>query len=981
MSKDKQKGRFNSHLIENHEMRVFLSSTFSDMDAERSALVKLFHKLKLEANRRNVTLSLLDLRWGVTEEESRTGKVLSVCLNEIENSHPFFIGLLGSRYGSAPKVTELEKNPDLKERYPWIVEDIKQGLSITEMEMQYGVLRNQDKVDAVFFIKKTPDNVPDDNEKLTALKSKLREQSVFPVEDYLDAEDLCEKVEKHITNILNKYFPNQLNSRLEQVRSEQMAQVNRHVSYVKNHIDYRLLKWFMVKDDMTHFVIMGNHGSGKSAMLANWLKEILAKGDDFSHNIIYHFIGSNSSNDNTDDILQHLCDEICDLYDIDSKELPSESLKDKAQRLLVEAGQKGKPVLIVIDGISHISDDEEAGLLEWMPQAPQTTKYILSCLSHTDLADIFYGRDEYYCHSLEPLSEELRKEFITGYLANVGKKLDNDQLRRIIVDSENENMLVLKTLLDELISFGSYERLDDYIEYYLSASSVEVFFDRLLQRMESDYIDVSHILSLIAVSYQGLTDAEIIALTQMRPIDYYLFYGAFYNHLNTLSGKVVFAHQFIEKAVRNRYKLYTRESIQSYCDELISYFTNNRDIDSNRKISELTHLYYQIEDCQKLHDILLNVDSFNYFSSTENRSNAFVKYWKLLLNNNSNNYQFQDYLSLNFNKADDYDFLGKICYYDFADYELSLKAYQLCLELTKKERGEKSVPTARVYICISNIYSALNKYEEALEWSMNALKIQKQELGEESTHVAASYSNIGCACASLGHNKEALNYFIKSVEISERVLDPRHPALAQLYNNLGSMYQSYGKRRKAFECYQKAMEVVESNFGSKHRNTAESYLYVGDGYYAYHYNLEARHYYLKALEILIPILGTDHPRVADCHRKLGVVYCNLEDYDEANENLLKAINIYKSVYGERHEKVAQVYNLMGELAFFQGKETVEMYNKYKALIILKLIFGKNDYRIANSYRSLGFNHLLHGNIKKAFLCYTESVRIGIVNLF
>ena len=95
MSKDKQKGRFNSHLIENHEMRVFLSSTFSDMDAERSSLVKLFHKLKLEANRRNVTLSLLDLRWGVTEEESRTGKVLSVCLNEIENSHPFFIGLLG----------------------------------------------------------------------------------------------------------------------------------------------------------------------------------------------------------------------------------------------------------------------------------------------------------------------------------------------------------------------------------------------------------------------------------------------------------------------------------------------------------------------------------------------------------------------------------------------------------------------------------------------------------------------------------------------------------------------------------------------------------------------------------------------------------------------------------------------------------------------------------------------------------------------
>ena len=91
--------RFENHLVEKREVRIFLSSTFSDMKAERSALVKSFNKLKLDASLRNVSLSLLDLRWGVTDEEARTGKVLSVCLNEIENSHPFFIGLLGSRYG------------------------------------------------------------------------------------------------------------------------------------------------------------------------------------------------------------------------------------------------------------------------------------------------------------------------------------------------------------------------------------------------------------------------------------------------------------------------------------------------------------------------------------------------------------------------------------------------------------------------------------------------------------------------------------------------------------------------------------------------------------------------------------------------------------------------------------------------------------------------------------------------------------------
>lgn len=75
--------RFESHLIDNREVRIFLSSTFADMDSERSALVKLFNKLKLEANRRNVSLSLLDLRWGVTDHSTYSyavnGKVMEMC--------------------------------------------------------------------------------------------------------------------------------------------------------------------------------------------------------------------------------------------------------------------------------------------------------------------------------------------------------------------------------------------------------------------------------------------------------------------------------------------------------------------------------------------------------------------------------------------------------------------------------------------------------------------------------------------------------------------------------------------------------------------------------------------------------------------------------------------------------------------------------------------------------------------------------------
>ena len=46
--------------------------------------------------------SEVDLRWGVTDEQKAEGAVLPICLAEIERSRPYFIGLLGERYGWVP---------------------------------------------------------------------------------------------------------------------------------------------------------------------------------------------------------------------------------------------------------------------------------------------------------------------------------------------------------------------------------------------------------------------------------------------------------------------------------------------------------------------------------------------------------------------------------------------------------------------------------------------------------------------------------------------------------------------------------------------------------------------------------------------------------------------------------------------------------------------------------------------------------------
>lgn len=75
--------------IDIRQIRVFISSTFEDMKDERDYLIKkVFPELKQKAAERDVSLIDVDLRWGITEEQARTGQVVDICFKEINNSIP-----------------------------------------------------------------------------------------------------------------------------------------------------------------------------------------------------------------------------------------------------------------------------------------------------------------------------------------------------------------------------------------------------------------------------------------------------------------------------------------------------------------------------------------------------------------------------------------------------------------------------------------------------------------------------------------------------------------------------------------------------------------------------------------------------------------------------------------------------------------------------------------------------------------------------
>lgn len=121
---------------------VFISSTFKDMHAERDYLKHhVFPRLEEELRKRHHHLEPIDLRLGVdtlneVNEEARELLVLKVCLDEIKDSRPFLIVMLGDRYGSVPPNDRIAAAAKAAEFQTDLTDK-----SVTALEIEFGILR------------------------------------------------------------------------------------------------------------------------------------------------------------------------------------------------------------------------------------------------------------------------------------------------------------------------------------------------------------------------------------------------------------------------------------------------------------------------------------------------------------------------------------------------------------------------------------------------------------------------------------------------------------------------------------------------------------------------------------------------------------------------------------------------------------------------------------------------------------------------
>ena len=154
---------------------IFISSTFNDMQSERDYIRKfVIPRLSEELSSYKIYLQVTDLRWGIdtheTDENEREAKVLHVCMNAIRNNRPYFIALLGERYGWVPPLNRVRSVVNsLAPEEQILLGKIDEAKSVTEMEILLGAIGSSELLPHSFFCfrgKKSYDNMEMEERKL-----------------------------------------------------------------------------------------------------------------------------------------------------------------------------------------------------------------------------------------------------------------------------------------------------------------------------------------------------------------------------------------------------------------------------------------------------------------------------------------------------------------------------------------------------------------------------------------------------------------------------------------------------------------------------------------------------------------------------------------------------------------------------------------------------------------------------------------------
>lgn len=585
-------------------VRIFISSTFRDMHAERDYLINtIFPELQERMAARRLHLRAVDLRWGVLQEED----ALDICLGVIEECRPFFIGLLGNRYGFTPPGSDV---------------------SITASEIWHGVLERPGLNMVSFFYFRDPEatnGIPQPdwevyNETDPRLKAKLEglKQSIrnadLPCQVYpchWDAgektltglEELGRDILEDLWGAISLQFPADAEEK-DAEDPERLAKDQFTENLVQHFVGRReLLEQLHQRsrpDCLT--CVTGPSGCGKSALLSKLCRELSQ--NSLNTLVLTHFTGATAASTQTRQMLALFWEDLCRITGTKEEIPASPNELIREFPLLLEKAGKISPLCLVIDAINQLEDQEMA----WLPeQLPAGVSVVLSALECEALQSLRKRKEPPLELNVGALSEAEAKEIIHHYLTQHLKKLTEGQISALLFKSSTRSPLYLLVALEELRLTGRFETLEAQIESL--PDDIPGLFESSLVRLEKEHGPglVQDFLSLIATGRGGQTEEDLRALLKpgneprLPDLKWARLMRSLQIHLFRRSDFIDFFHQQFRQAVAKRYL--EGNAAQSYHRKIARYLSE-RGYDYITTLNELPWHLRQAAMKEELYQLL-----------------------------------------------------------------------------------------------------------------------------------------------------------------------------------------------------------------------------------------------------------------------------------------------------------------------------------------------------------------------------------------
>ncbi len=586
-------------------VRVFLSSTFRDMHAERDHLIKItFPALRERLLPHRVELYDIDLRWGITEDEARNENVIRLCLEQVEDCSPFFLAFLGHRYGWVPG----QIPADTTEKYPFVAKF--PGVSVTELELRHGAMIDpQGKRSLVLLraegaLASIPEATRDRDfleadpalqARLRALREELeRKACPLPVQAYsahwnprpfdrinrtrgkLDGlDDFGKKVEAWlwaaiVAELQLPETPDTLDPLDAEADLHERFLELRTRLYVGRDALYHRLRDFALAEGETPLLLTGESGLGKSAALARFVRDFRREHPD--RFVLAHFVGASPRTTSLPTMLHRLTQELQRRFALTLPAAESPDAIIRAFAIAITSLPESARVVLVFDALNQLDADDHTATLVWLPEVlPANVRVLCSAATGPQRAPrvlTAFGERDFVAVPMEPLTRDERRAIVKAVPKLVAKTLDDRQIDALLANPATENPLFLMIALEELRGYGSFEHLDTLIARLpRTGDALTTLFEQVFERLEKEFSAslVARVLGLLACARRGLSGPELVELTRHlkeAADDLYPLLRQLEAYLHRRDGRYDFYHMSIRRAVERHYLKWHAEEDQ-----------------------------------------------------------------------------------------------------------------------------------------------------------------------------------------------------------------------------------------------------------------------------------------------------------------------------------------------------------------------------------------------------------------------------------